>query len=107
MANQHVSARRARSPGGILGILAALVVGNLMPSIPANRNLFRAAIMESNPLALPYPSLQAQVESKWDNFLDRLVLRDQPAPATARSTWPRCGHCRWQRSRTPTATTPR
>src|SRR5262245_3593825 len=50
----------------------AMSVGLHLFSIPANRGLFRAAIMESNPLALPYPSLLSQVEAKWQQF--RLAL---------------------------------
>ena len=46
----------------------AMSVGLHLFSIPANRGLFRAAIMESNPLAIPYPSLQMQVELKWQEF---------------------------------------
>ena len=46
----------------------AMSVGLHLFSIPANRDRFRAAIMESNPLALPYPSLLAQVEAKWQEF---------------------------------------
>jgi para-nitrobenzyl esterase len=52
-------------------------------SIPQNRGRFRAAIMESNPLALPYPSLQAQVEVKWQQFLSALCFEtNQPAGCT-------------------------
>jgi len=46
----------------------AMSVGLHLFSIPANRDLFRTAIMESNPLAIPYPSLPAQVEAKWQAF---------------------------------------
>jgi para-nitrobenzyl esterase len=50
----------------------AMSVGLHLFSIPADRGRFRAAIMESNPLAIPYPSLLAQVEAKWQEF--RLAL---------------------------------
>src|SRR5262249_32266183 len=40
----------------------AMAVGLHLFSIPSNRDRFRAAIMESNPLSLPYPSLMSQVE---------------------------------------------
>src|SRR4030095_7444389 len=43
----------------------AMSVGLHLFSIPADRDRFRAAIMESNPLAIPYPSLLSQVEAKW------------------------------------------
>jgi para-nitrobenzyl esterase len=46
----------------------AMSVGLHLFSIPADRGRFRAAIMESNPLAIPYPSLLAQVEAKWQEF---------------------------------------
>ena len=46
----------------------AMSVGLHLFSIPTNRDRFRAAIMESNPLAVPYPSLAAQVEAKWQAF---------------------------------------
>jgi len=52
----------------------AMSVGLHLFSIPADRGLFRAAIMESNPLALPYPSLLAQVEAKWQAFRDALCF---------------------------------
>ena len=58
----------------------AMSVGLHLFSIPENRGRFRAAIMESNPLALPYPSLPAQIEVKWQAVPVGLVLRDQPAP---------------------------
>src|SRR5262249_20774497 len=57
----------------------AMSVGLHLFSIPANRGLFRAAIMESNPLALPYPRLQAQVEAKWQAFRGALCFEtNQP-----------------------------
>src|SRR5215813_1181391 len=43
-------------------------------SIPANRDRFRVAIIESNPLAIPYPSLLSQVEAKWQEFLGALCF---------------------------------
>jgi para-nitrobenzyl esterase len=46
----------------------AMSVGLHLFSIPADRGRFRAAIMESNPLAIPYPSLPAQLEAKWQAF---------------------------------------
>lgn len=46
----------------------AMSVGLHLFSVPANRDLFRAAIIESNPLAIPYPSLAAQIALKWDQF---------------------------------------
>src|SRR5215469_1564910 len=52
----------------------AMSVGLHLFSIPADRSLFRAAIMESNPLALPYPSLLAQVEAKWQAFRQALCF---------------------------------
>src|SRR5262245_9308829 len=52
----------------------AMSVGLHLFSIPADRGLFRAAIIESNPLALPYPSLLAQVEAKWQAFRDALCF---------------------------------
>src|SRR5215813_12627894 len=52
----------------------AMSVGLHLFSIPQDRSLFRAAIMESNPLALPYPSLLAQVEAKWQAFRDALCF---------------------------------
>jgi para-nitrobenzyl esterase len=74
----------------------AMSVGLHLFSIPAGRDRFRAAIMESNPLALPYPSLQTQVEAKWQQFrvglcfetgrpldctFDLVALRAQPLAA--------------------------
>jgi para-nitrobenzyl esterase len=53
-------------------------VGLQLFSIPANRGLFRAAIMESNPLALPYPSFREQVEAKWAQFMDALCFESNP-----------------------------
>src|SRR5215471_12280387 len=52
----------------------AMSVGLHLFSIPADRGLFRAAIIESNPLALPYPSLLAQVEAKWQAFRGALCF---------------------------------
>src|SRR5262245_15380817 len=52
----------------------AMSVGLHLFSIPADRGRFRAAIMESNPLALPYPSLAAQVELKWEIFKSALCF---------------------------------
>src|SRR5499426_3525064 len=52
----------------------AMSVGPHLFSIPADRGLFRSAIMESNPLALPYPSLKAQVEAKWQAFRGALCF---------------------------------
>ena len=61
----------------------AMSVGLHLFSIPDGRKLFRAAIMESNPLALPYPSLQAQIESKWNNFRIALCFEtNQPLNCT-------------------------
>src|SRR5215831_11171577 len=61
----------------------AMSVGLHLFSIPADRSLFRAAIMESNPLALPYPSLLAQVEAKWQAFRDALCFEtNKPANCT-------------------------
>ena len=58
----------------------AMSVGLHLFSIPQHRHRFRAAIMESNPLAVPYPSLAAQVEAKWNGFRDALCLELNPAP---------------------------
>jgi carboxylesterase type B len=58
----------------------AMSVGLHLFSIPANRALFRAAIMESNPLAIPYPSLRAQVEAKWQAFLSALCFETNGPP---------------------------
>src|SRR5262245_53355247 len=52
----------------------AMSVGLHLFSIPADRGRFRAAIMESNPLAIPYPSLLAQVELKWQVFKGALCF---------------------------------
>jgi carboxylesterase type B len=52
----------------------AMSVGLHLFSIPADRGRFRAAIMESNPLAIPYPSLPAQVEAKWQGFKSALCF---------------------------------
>ena len=52
----------------------AMSVGLHLFSIPADRGQFRAAIMESNPLAIPYPSLLSQVEAKWQEFLGALCF---------------------------------
>src|SRR5262245_4143527 len=52
----------------------AMSVGLHLFSIPADRDRFRAAIMESNPLAIPYPSLSAQVEAKWEGFKSALCF---------------------------------
>ena len=46
----------------------AMSVGLHLFSIPQGGNLFRAAIMESNPLGVPYPSLLSQVEARWQAF---------------------------------------
>lgn len=46
----------------------AMSVGLHLFSIPADRTRFRAAIMESNPLGVPYPSLPAQVQARWQDF---------------------------------------
>jgi len=72
----------------------AMSVGLHLFSIPADRGLFRAAIMESNPLALPYPSLLAQVEAKWQAFRDALCFETNTRLSTAPSPWPRCAPCR-------------
>src|SRR5262245_51926087 len=58
----------------------AMSVGLHLFSIPADRGLFRAAIMESNPLALPYPSLLAQVEAKWQAFRDAVCFENNGPP---------------------------
>jgi para-nitrobenzyl esterase len=55
-------------------------VGLHLFSIPQGRGRFRAAIMESNPLALPYPSLQAQVEAKWQAFRTALCSETNQPP---------------------------
>lgn len=58
----------------------AMSVGLHLFSIPRNRNRFRAAIMESNPLGVPYPSMPAQVEAKWQAFRGALcTATGQPA----------------------------
>jgi carboxylesterase type B len=58
----------------------AMSVGLHLFSIPARRSLFRAAIMESNPLALPYPSLLAQIEAKWQEFKSAVCFEtNQPS----------------------------
>jgi carboxylesterase type B len=60
----------------------AMSVGLHLFSIPANRHLFRAAIMESNPLALPYPSFLSQVEAKWQQFMGAVCFEtNQPVCA--------------------------
>ena len=46
----------------------AMSVGLHLFSIAQDSGLFRAAIMESNPLAVPYPSLPKQVEARWQDF---------------------------------------
>ena len=58
----------------------AMSVGLHLFSIPENRGRFRAAIMESNPLALPYPSLAAQLEVKWQQFLSALCFETNQSP---------------------------
>ena len=58
----------------------AMSVGLHLFSIPKNRGRFRAAIMESNPLALPYPSLEAQIEVKWQQFLAALCFETNQFP---------------------------
>ena len=61
----------------------AMAVGLHLFSIPANRDLFRAAIIESNPLAIPYPSLAAQIALKWDQFRIALCFEsNQPLNCT-------------------------
>ena len=61
----------------------AMSVGLHLFSIPADRERFRAAIMESNPLALPYPSLAAQVDAKWQSFRVALCFEtNQPLDCT-------------------------
>jgi carboxylesterase type B len=60
----------------------AMSVGLHLFSIPANRDRFRAAIMESNPLAIPYPSLLSQVEAKWQEFKSAVCFEtNQPTCA--------------------------
>ena len=46
----------------------AMSVGLHLFSIPQGAGLFRAGIMESNPLGVPYPSLRSQVDAKWRQF---------------------------------------
>ena len=58
----------------------AMSVGLHLFSIPQQRHRFRAAIMESNPLGVPYPSLEAQVEAKWVAFRDALCLEANLPP---------------------------
>jgi para-nitrobenzyl esterase len=60
----------------------AMSVGLQLFSIPANRRLFRAAILESNPLALPYPSFREQVEAKWAQFMGALCFESNPPSCT-------------------------
>ena len=58
----------------------AMSVGLHLFAIPQGANLFRAAIMESNPLGVPYPSLPGQVEAKWQQFRRALCAASgQPA----------------------------
>jgi para-nitrobenzyl esterase len=60
----------------------AMSVGLHLFSIPADRRLFQAAILESNPLALPYPSFRAQVEAKWAQFMGALCFEGNVSPCT-------------------------
>lgn len=61
----------------------AMSVGFHLFGITQNRDRFRAAIMESNPLALPYPSLAAQIEAKWQAFRASLCTAlSQPTSCT-------------------------
>ncbi len=61
----------------------AMSVGLHLFSIPQGAGLFRAAIMESNPLGVPYPSLPGQVEAKWQDFRkDLCVASGQPDTCT-------------------------
>jgi carboxylesterase type B len=61
----------------------AMSVGLHLFSIPQGRDRFRAAIMESNPLAVPYPSLLSQVEAKWQGFRSALCFEaNLPANCT-------------------------
>lgn len=61
----------------------AMSVGLHLFSIPENRGRFRAAIMESNPLAVPYPSQLSQIEAKWDAFQKALcTATGQPTTCT-------------------------
>ena len=61
----------------------AMSIGLHLFSIPSNRGRFRAAIMESNPLAVPYPSLPAQIEAKWQGFRSALCFEaNLPADCT-------------------------
>ncbi|MFO1048312.1 MAG: carboxylesterase family protein [Geminicoccaceae bacterium] len=58
----------------------AMSVGLHLFSIPQDAGLFRAAIMESNPLGVPYPSLPGQIEAKWQSFrADLCAASGQPA----------------------------
>ena len=52
----------------------AMSVGLHLFSIPDDRAWFRAAIMESNPLGVPYPSLRAQVDARWQSFRKALCV---------------------------------
>ena len=83
----------------------AMSVGLHLFSIPANREQFRAAIMESNPLALPYPSLAGAGGGEVAVVPGRPCASRPTSRWTAPSTWTRCAPCRWPWSRLPTATT--
>jgi para-nitrobenzyl esterase len=58
----------------------AMSVGLHLFSIPNNRGRFRAAIMQSNPLALPYPSEEAQIDVKWQQFESALCFEANKPP---------------------------
>ena len=74
----------------------AMSVGLHLFSIPANRDRFRAAIMESNPLAIPYPSLPGAGGGEVAGVPGRPCASRPTSPELHLRPAPRCAPCRWR-----------
>lgn len=66
----------------------AMSVGLHLFAAPGSTGLFRAAIMESNPMAVEYPSTVSQFNANWRSFFNSICsLQGQSCPKTPSLAW--------------------
>lgn len=66
----------------------AMSVGLHLYTAPGSSGLFRAAIMESNPMAVPYPSTVHEFNRNWRSFFASICsLPGQSCPKTPSLAW--------------------